>query len=360
MTSKNIGVALDEIEDKFIAVAPKSISYRKERSFAAGILKNNSYLMNAAKNNPSSFQDAIINVASIGLSLNPAEKLAYLIPRNVKSSDNKWVTKVFLEPSYVGMLRLATDSGSVEWVQAALVYHKDNFTDHGPGNKPTHEYQAFAKDRGEFVGVYCTAKTSKGDYLTNMMTAEEVFSIRERSESWSRGKVGKKGPWESDFGQMAKKSVIRQAFKTWPSTDERRMSEAVGLSNENEGFEPITTSPELPKVSTDQKEYFDSLIVNSDGVEMFLFIGSIEDSVYQNLYHSFNKGEKGKYQKIVDSLFHAGREKINEYIESIQSAFFSGSDSEAKELLEELSDNAKEFVKNNVSMELNQFISQIN
>src|SRR5689334_11701957 len=57
-----------------------------------------------------SLQMAVLNISNIGLSLNPAAKEAYLIPR--------WngvtkVTEAALEPSYVGLVKLLTDAGSV-------------------------------------------------------------------------------------------------------------------------------------------------------------------------------------------------------------------------------------------------------
>jgi len=239
MGNNIITTALNEVKENFLAIATDEISYDKERSFAIQVLKTNSYLLQAAQKNPQSLQAAVINVASIGLSLNPAEKQAYLIPRNVKVAQGKWETRVFLEPSYMGLLRLATNSGSIKLVEAKVVYANDKFTDHGPGNKPSHEYQAFT-DRGAFAGVFCTAKTKDDDWLTNTLDAAQVHSIRDRSEAWKRNKSG---PWATDFVEMARKTVIRQSFKYWPSSNERRMSEAVGISNENEGFEPILTPP---------------------------------------------------------------------------------------------------------------------
>jgi len=51
------------------------IIYKKEAMFAMQSIKNSEWLQ---KCDPHSIQDAVINVASIGISLNPAEKLAYL------------------------------------------------------------------------------------------------------------------------------------------------------------------------------------------------------------------------------------------------------------------------------------------
>jgi recombination protein RecT len=239
--------AINGTEERFHAIAPAAIRFEAEKGFAVQLLKNNEYLMSVAQNHPQSLQQALTNVAAIGLSLNPAEKQAYLITRTVSVNVNgqkKYQTRIFLEPSYMGLIKLATDSGSIKWVQALPVYSNDEFTFMGVGVKPEHKFNPFAKpdDRGEFIGVYCVAKTSDGDFLPTMMSAEQVHSIRDRSESWKAYKAGKAksgGPWESDFIEQAKKTVIRNAFKTWPRSDLNRMAHAVDLSNINEGFEPI-------------------------------------------------------------------------------------------------------------------------
>jgi len=248
---------IDMTQERFTRNAPKHIRFENERGYAIQLLQNNDYLMKVATENPASLQQAITNIAAIGLSLNPAKKQAYLITRTIRTQNGQYVSKVFLEPSYAGLCDLATMSGAIEWCQANTVYEKDSFVDNGPGEKPTHTYQAFSKDRGAFAGVYCVAKTRGGDYLTTIMPAEEVNAIRARSEAYkamAERNKGNGGPWVTDYEEMAKKSVVRRAFKLWPKTAEtERLENAVMLSNENEGFEPILTSPQLGQYTAEQK-----------------------------------------------------------------------------------------------------------
>lgn len=313
--------AIEQTRERFLQIAPQEIKFETEKGFAVQILKNNDYLMMVGKNHPNSLNQAIINVAAIGLSLNPAEKQAYLISRTVKTEINGkpvYQSRIFLEPSYMGLIKLATDSGSIKWVQAYPVYSNDEFVFNGAGEKPTHKFNAFAKDRGDFVGVYCVAKTADGDYLTAIMDSDQVNSIRDRSESWKahmKDKSKSAGPWGSDFVEQAKKSVIRQAFKTWPRTNLNRMATAVEISNDNEGFEPILSSPNLGDYTAEMKEYFDSLIEKGDALRMFVFqvkTNEQNESTFTNLYHSFEKGQKGKYQKVIDDLIAKGYNIISD------------------------------------------------
>lgn len=300
-----------ELVTRFENIAPSGIVFEAEKGFAVQAINNNPMLAGAAQASPNSLMAAVTNVAAIGLSLNPAKKEAYLIPRSVKVND-RYVSKVFLEPSYMGLCNLATGSGRIEWIQAQTVREADTFEYAGIGEKPKHTFNAF-KDRGDIVGVYAVAKTNQGDFLCDLMDLDKINSIMERSESVKSARRNNKtpyGPWVTDFEEMAKKSVVRMLFKMLPKNGMERMEQAVNISNDNEGFEPIETAPSLKQFNAEQKAYFDDLIENENAIGMHAFISSIEEQVFINLYHSFPKGQKGTYQKLVNSLNKKGREQI--------------------------------------------------
>lgn len=361
LVKKSLPEVIDLTQKRFEKMAPSSINFDKEKSFAIQLLINNDYLKKVAMGQPESLAQAITNIATIGLSLNPASKEAYLIPRTVKitvDGRQKYVSKIFLEPSYQGLCNLATSAGNIEWIQARCVYSNDEFIDYGPGVKPKHEYKAFdpIEKRGEFFGAFCIAKTNTGDYLTETMSAEDIYNIRDRSEAYKRYKeknfTGHGGPWVTDFPEMAKKCPIRRGFKMWPKTERMaRIEEAIQLSNENEGFEPLLTSPDIGKFTAEQKEYFDQLIEKSDAMGMFLFIDSIDENVYINLYHSFEKGSKGKYQKIVNTLQEDGRAQMHDCVEQINSSATHGDDSGITELIEGASQEFIDYVSKSASDE---------
>lgn len=362
MTEQQLTVAeaIDGTQDRFLSIAPAQMKFEREKGFAIQILKNNEFLMKAAQAHPQSLQQALTNVAAIGLSLNPAAKEAYLIPRSVKVGD-KWINKIFLEPSYMGLIKLATDSGSIMWVQALPVYAVDSFEFVGMGEKPIHKFNPFLphKDRGDFVGVYCMAKTADGDYLVNMMSAEQVHSVRDRSEAYKRSKSG---PWVTDFIEQAKKTVIRQAFKTWPRSDLNRLAAAVELSNDNEGFEPIVTSPELGQITAETKAYFDQLITKDDALGMFVLqcmLNETGESAFTTLYHSFEKGQKGKYQRIVDDLLKRGFSIITDLKVAFVDAIDSGDEMAAAQLVQELQPDAVKILKNNLEYDYQQEVDKL-
>ena len=225
-----------EVDFKKLAVTHQAVHYDREASFAMQAMKNNSYLCGVAYSNQDSLKMAIVNVAAIGLTLNPVRRLAYLVPRD---------KKVILDISYLGFIQLAIDVGAIQWATAEVVYEQDVFHFQGLGVEPSHQFNPFSKDRGEIVGAYCVAKTHGDDFLTEMMAIDEIYSIRDRSVSyraWQKDN-GKKTPWITDPTEMIRKTVVKRAFKYWPMTDtsqRSRMDRAIDVNAEETA---IVTGP---------------------------------------------------------------------------------------------------------------------
>lgn len=198
----------------------RTANFNREAGFAIQIITASSYLRGVALQHKQSVVDSVTNVAAIGLSLNPAKKQAYLVPRASRKGEQ---VKVCLDISYIGLLDLAIMSGSIRWGSAELVHQNDVFKLAGFDAPPVHERDPFAtqETRGDVIGAYVVVKTRDGDFLTTPMSIAEILDIRDRSEAWKAKAAGKSthaGPWESDFGEMAKKTVIKRAYKLWPKT----------------------------------------------------------------------------------------------------------------------------------------------
>ncbi|MCK8669408.1 recombinase RecT [Pseudomonas azerbaijanoccidens] len=223
--------------DAFLAVqAEPSLNFDREANFAIQILEGNNYALKVALQNRQAVIDAVTNIASIGLSLNPAKKQAYFVPRK---------GKICLDISYMGLMDLAMSTGSVRWGQAKLVYESDVFELNGVDQPPTHKTKPFAHDRGQVVGVYVVIKTADGDYLTHPMSMGEVIAIRDRSEAWKAYVKDntKLCPWITDPGEMTKKTCVKQAYKYWPKTD--RLEKAIHYLNteSDEGLKVASSVP---------------------------------------------------------------------------------------------------------------------
>lgn len=188
------------------ALSDKSVVFEAEAQFAIQALST-SYAMGVAMGNKQSVVDAVTNVAAIGISLNPAKKQAYLVPRD---------GKICLDISYMGLIDIAVDSGSIKWAHAAVVYAQDEFVLRGFDEAPIHNFKPFG-DRGAIEGVYVVVKTLDNEYLTHTMSKAEVYAIRDRASQSFKG--GKSSPWKSDEVEMIKKTCVKQAYKYWPKVE---------------------------------------------------------------------------------------------------------------------------------------------
>lgn len=241
------GLILNTEQSFNSVLVDKSLSFQREAEFAIQIVTGNDYLAGAAVKAPQSLIDAVTNIAAIGISLNPAKKHAYLVPRK---------GKICLDISYMGLMDLAIQSGSIKWAKAELVYEQDTFEIVTVDKPPIHKRNPFNPERGEIVGVYVVAKTADDDYLTDTMTKAEIDGIMNRSESV---KSGKSSPWKTDYGEMAKKTVVKRAQKYWPKTE--RLEAAVHHMD-TDGGEGIVI--EAPQVALSSEQVDDLLAKIND------------------------------------------------------------------------------------------------
>lgn len=204
-----------------IADETKLVRWEEESQFALQSLQKNSSL---AKCVSASIQNAIINVAAVGLTLNPADGYAYLVPEYDKQAKANMCQ---LRISFKGLIKAATDTGAVIWVRAEIVRAADTFTYRGVDEKPEHIMEPFG-DRGDPVGVYCVAKLESGEYLTDTMTWGEVQKIRSCAKFDS--------VWKQWTEEMAKKAIIKRAAKQWPKSQKSgALHKTIEVINESEG-----------------------------------------------------------------------------------------------------------------------------
>lgn len=212
-----IGTAYEEFHQ---IVKPGTVSWEAESRFALATIIDGGAAEYLQKATTDSIRSAMVNIAAVGLTINPAMKLAYLVPR-----DGKCV----LDISYIGLIKLATDTHSVAAAKAELVYENDVFEYNGPFEKPLHKLKPFdRKSRGEMVGVYVIAKLHTGFDQIDTLDMEEIEKIKSKSKA-------KTGPWKEWFEEMVKKAAIKRAYKGWPRTEQLSMAEAI--LNEHEGNE---------------------------------------------------------------------------------------------------------------------------
>lgn len=213
--------AINKTESRMISMMGNE-TFLKEKSFLIQHFQKNKNLYNATYE---SVVYAVSNLANIGLTLNPALKLAYLVPRYENGSIN-----VALEPSYQGLVKLITDSGSAKNVYCHLVYEGDIFEENlGTSVEIIHKPQRKTQN---VILVYAVAVLHDGSKQVEVMTIEEINKIMQLSESY-KAYINKKifkCVWVDNFGEMARKTVIRRLVKYLPKTDMfSKLAEAIQL-----------------------------------------------------------------------------------------------------------------------------------
>lgn len=225
----------EPIRDRFIALGYNEQQFNREASFAAMIINGSEQLQECTTGSKLA---AVMQVANIGLSLNPVRKEAYLVTRYIRGKGKV----AHLEPSYQGLVKLITDTGSVTSVYSHLVHDGDEFeVSLGTETKITHKPKFKNKS---ITHVYAVAVLKDGSKQIEVMDVDDVNEIREISESYKAFKDGRVRScvWVDHYGEMARKTVIRRLVKYLPKTDEfNRVHEAIAL---DESDYPLTFQQE--------------------------------------------------------------------------------------------------------------------
>lgn len=215
-----------------------NLNFQKEAAFAIQIFQGNDYL---SKMNQDSIRNAIINVALTGLTLNPVMKFAYLVPRKGKCC---------LDPSYMGLVKILTDTGSVKNIEAKPVYSNEPFEIEQGTNPFVKHGIAPTQEKGHMIGVYSIATLNDGSKSVEWMYKQDVDVIAMRSEGV---KSGKQSPWHSDYFEMARKTVVKRHYKYLPKSERAILAAtAIDIDHENNGidFKSENNKPDVLNIDT--------------------------------------------------------------------------------------------------------------
>jgi recombination protein RecT len=171
----------------------------------------------------SSLWAALMACAELGLEPGGALGHAYLIPFENRKAG---VTECQLIVGYRGLLELIRRSGELAQIEAHVIHEKDEYSvEYGLNPKFVHKPKLDG-DPGKPVLTYVIARLRDGSSHVEIMTTLEVEKIRSRSKSKDSG------PWVTDWEEMAKKTVVRRAFKYLPVSSER-LVQALEVDNED-------------------------------------------------------------------------------------------------------------------------------
>ena len=156
---------------------------------------------------PQSFLGAMMNAAQLGLEPNTPLGQAYLIPFENRK---KGITECQFQIGYKGLIDLAYRSGEVKMIDAQTVYENDEF-EYELGMDPVLKHKPARTNRGNPIYFYATFKLTNGGQGFQVMSIEDV---QDHAKKYS--KTYNNGPWQTNFEEMAKKTVLKKLLKYAP------------------------------------------------------------------------------------------------------------------------------------------------
>lgn len=193
---------IKQMEGEIKKALPSVITPERFTRIVLSALSTNHAL---ADTTPQSFLGAMMTAAQLGVEPNTPLGQAYLIPYR-----NHGVLETQFQIGYKGLIDLAYRSGEVSTIQAHVVYEHDTF-DYSFGLDPQLKHIPAKSDRGAPVFVYAVFRTKDGGYGFEVMSVDD---IRKHAQKFS--KSYEKGPWQTNFEEMAKKTVLKKTLKYAP------------------------------------------------------------------------------------------------------------------------------------------------
>lgn len=185
---------------------------------------------------------SLTKLSELGLEPGAAMGHVYLIPFENRKQ-NRWDVNIII--GYRGYIELARRSGWVDQIETHIVFEDDRFNlvyglddvrklEHIPNWKGK-------RDADKSLLVYCIARMKGGAAHVEVMAMDEVRTIRNRSQSWKF--KPNTGPWQDDFLEMARKTVLRRAAKYLPLSTELR--DAIELEDAGDIVDSVVTKPAI-------------------------------------------------------------------------------------------------------------------
>lgn len=234
-----------QYKDSFAQVLPTHVRADVFVRVAQGALKRGRMqgkryeLEIAAENNPGVFLASLLDAARLGLE--PGTEQYYLTARKVKGQ-----LEILGIVGYQGHIELMYRAGAVASVVAECVYSKDKFSFRpGVDERPVHEIDWDAEDRGELRLVYAYAVMKDG--ATSKVVVLNKTAI-DAIKASSQGSGSEYSPWVKHRAAMWLKSAVRQLSKWVPTSAEyrREVARTEATVATQPGSAPDAFAPPMP------------------------------------------------------------------------------------------------------------------
>ncbi len=212
--TKQTEMAVAQLASKSMVYLQKTLPNVKIESLVQEVRMAISKSVNTSKGTtlaectPESLLGCMINSATMGISLNPDQKQAYLIPFRC---GGKNIAQ--LNVSYIGLRNMIYMRTGIK-MRAECVYSNEPFEYRSDGFDQIYSHTPLPEsERGEFMYAFSLARDKDGDVTYERMTKEDI----DKCKSASKGGHSDYSPWSKWFESMAMKSVTRRHVKNLPS-----------------------------------------------------------------------------------------------------------------------------------------------
>ena len=215
---------LEKFKSEIVRALPKHLNGDRMCRIALTEFRKNPKL---ASCDPKSVFAAVIQASQLGLEVGLLGE-ASLVP---------FGTECQLIPGYIGLMKLAMNTGKVSDIYAHSVRANDDFEiifglDRTLRHKPLMDGSFPASDemRGSIVGYYAVCIFNDGKKTFQAMSNADVLKIRDSSKGYKAcKKFGKVSIWDEHAEAMGIKTVIRRLCKYLPKSPE--LAAALELDN---------------------------------------------------------------------------------------------------------------------------------
>jgi recombination protein RecT len=235
------GAMIEQYRDEYAALMPSHINPDQWVRMAVGAIRGDANLVQAAANDIGAFLRELRTAARLGLE--PGTEQFYLTPRKTKG---RKVIKGIV--GYQGIIELIYRAGAVSSVIVEVVRANDTFRYViGRDDRPVHQIDWFADDRGDMVGVYAYAVMKDGaTSKVVVLNRRQVMEAKAKSD----GRNSEYSPWNTNEEAMWLKTAVRRLAK-WVPTSAEYMREQLRAQAEVAAELPAGDGPAMPQPSAD-------------------------------------------------------------------------------------------------------------
>ena len=187
------------LNDKLISVEsalPKDFNRERFVQNCIAVMNENPQL---AKINTSQVIQGLVKAAYIGLDFLNRE--CYLIP---------YGNSVQFQTDYKGEIKFTKkySTRKIMDIYAKVVREGDTFTEEIIDGKPSIDFKPITFNKGDIIGAFAVVLFKDGGMLYEVMSVEDINSVRNNYSKASQSKA-----WKNSFDEMCKKTVLRRLCK---------------------------------------------------------------------------------------------------------------------------------------------------